>query len=144
MGGWRREWEFRGGEGRAAPGHYTMDRNELIRLFVLNEICDDYENVDQVILPNVAKLCAKLGLTVDRSDVVKALGELVESGLAKAYLLSCTEPFKEDLEGMPALDVPDTDFRTYFYITKKCMDVHLSDETWWPFDEHGEPLVQKP
>ena len=36
-----------------------MDRIELVRLLFLGEICDDYENVDQIILPRVAKDAAK-------------------------------------------------------------------------------------
>ena len=55
---------------------------------VLDSICDDYENVDQVILRDVAKNCSKLGFTVERTDVVEALSQLIEDGLAKAYLLS--------------------------------------------------------
>lgn len=45
---------------------------------VLREICDDYENIDQIIFPNVAKKCAKLGLRIDRAEIVTALGELIE------------------------------------------------------------------
>jgi len=117
-----------------------MDRNELVRRFVLNEISDDYENVDQIILPNVARECAKLGFVVDRSHVVRALTELVESGLAQAYLLSSTEPARE-LPGMPALDVVEEWFETYFYVTRKGMDLHLSDDAWWPFDDEGNPRL---
>ncbi len=115
-----------------------MDRDELIRLFVLDAICDHYENVDQMILGDVTAHCSKLGMAVDRSDVVKALAELVESGMAKAYLLFGTEPFKQDLEGMPPLDVIETEFKTYFYITKRGMDRQLSDDGW-PFDDEGKP-----
>jgi hypothetical protein len=32
-----------------------MDRRELVRLFVLSDVCDDYENIDQIILPFVAE-----------------------------------------------------------------------------------------
>ena len=50
---------------------------------------DDYENVDQIILPTVAKLAAsEYGLTIERPEVVSALAGLVADGLAKAYLLS--------------------------------------------------------
>ena len=66
-----------------------MKANGLVRKMVLNEISDDYENVDQIILPSVAKECAKLGLVVERSDIVNALGDLIEEGLAKAYLTGC-------------------------------------------------------
>ncbi len=101
---------------------------------VLNEISDDYENVDQVILRNIRGDKDKLGFTVERSEIVNALAELIEGGLAKAYLLSATEPARE-LQSMPPLDVIEENFKTYFYITKKGMDLHLSDDTWWPLDD---------
>jgi hypothetical protein len=113
-----------------------MERNELIRLMVLNEICDDYENIDQIILPHVARDCAKLGVLVERSHIVNALAELIEDGLAKAYLLSGRKK-PEELQGMPSLDVIEEDFKTYFYITSKGEELHLSDDSWWPFDDEG-------
>jgi len=106
---------------------------------VLNAICDDYENVDQIILPVVARDCAKLGFAVERPEIAKALGQLIAGGLAKAYLLSGTPPFSIELQGMPPLDLVEEDFKTYFYITKKGMDFHRSDDTWWPFDNDEEP-----
>jgi len=112
-----------------------MDRNELVRRLVLNSICDDYENVDQRILRDVAEGGARLGLSLERSDVVAALASLVGDGLAKAYLLSGFAPHSTELHGMLPLDVVEEDFKTYFYITKKGMDLHLSDDSWWPFDE---------
>src|SRR5271170_4440732 len=114
-----------------------MHRSELIRRMVLNAICDDYENVDQVILSDVAGDGAKLGLTIVRSEIVDALAGLVADGLAKAYLLSSREPCSTELQGMPSLDVAEENFATYFYITKKGMELHLSDDTWWPFDDDG-------
>jgi hypothetical protein len=116
-----------------------MHRIELIRRMVLNAIGDDYENVDQVILRDVAGDGAKLGLTIARSEIVDALAELIADGLAKAYLLSSREPYSTELQGMPSLDVVEENFTTYFYITKKGMDLHLSDDTWWPFDDEGVP-----
>jgi hypothetical protein len=92
---------------------------------VPNAICDDYENVDQVILRDVAKNGAKLGLAVERSDIVAALADLIKDGLAKAYFLSTTEPPKE-VEGMPSLEVVEQNFKTYFYITKKGMDLNAA------------------
>jgi hypothetical protein len=38
---------------------------------------------------------------------------------------------------MPPMDVIE-EGRIYFYITKKGMDLHLSDDTWWPFDDEGK------
>ena len=116
-----------------------MDRNELIQWMVLDEICDDYENVDQIILPTVARDCAKLGFVVERSHVVNALRELIEGGLARAYLLSGIRP--EELPGMPSLDVVEEDFKTYFYVTPKGQELHLSDDSWWPFDDDGNPRL---
>jgi hypothetical protein len=112
-----------------------MDRSELIRRLVLDEISDDYENVDQIMLPNVARDGAELELSIERSDIVDALRSLIEEGLAKAFILSAREPCSTEIQGMPALDVIEEDFKTYFYITKKGLDFHLADDTWWPFDD---------
>lgn len=107
---------------------------------VLNEICDDFENVDQTILPAVAKDCAKLGFVVDRSEIVRALAGLVEDGLAKGYVLDghSGDPFSGELPGMPPLDQIERDFKTYFYITERGMAFHTSDDTCWPFEDDGE------
>lgn len=123
---------------RNSGGMNFMNRKELVRRMVLNEISDDYEHVDQIILPNVARECAKLGFVVERSHIVDALREFIEGGLARAYLLSSTEPAKE-LQGMPSLDVIEEYFKTYFYITPKGMELHLSDDTCWPLDDEGNP-----
>jgi hypothetical protein len=125
-----------------------MERRELLRRLVLDSICDDFENVDQIILQDVARAGSKLGLTIERSDIVDALEGLIEDGLAKAYLLSATmgpDPFAGELPGMPPMDVVEEYFQTYFYITKKGMDFHLADDTWWPFDDEAEsPQVKTP
>jgi len=115
-----------------------MTRADLVRLLVLNEICDDYENVDQIILPHVAKNAAKCGLVIERTEIVDALAALIQDGLAKAYLLSPFEPFSTELQGMPPLDVIEEDFETYFYATKKGIDLQLSDDTSRCFDDKGE------
>ena len=41
---------------------------------------------------------------------------------------------------MPPIGPVEEDFRTYFYITKKGMDLHLSDDSWWPFDDTIESV----
>jgi len=89
-----------------------MHRSELVRLMVLCEICDDYENVDQIILPHVAKDAAKCGLVIERSEIVHALSGLIQDGLAKAYRLSPFEPYSTELQGMPPLDVIEENFET--------------------------------
>jgi hypothetical protein len=112
-----------------------MIRSEFVRRLVLNWISDDFESVDQVILRHVAGTGAKCGLTIERPEVVDALAGLIEDGFAKAYLLSSREPHTTELQGMPAMDVIEDVFKTYFYITKKGMDFHLADDTWWPLDD---------
>ena len=117
-----------------------MTRSEFVRLLVLNSICDDFENVDQIILPDVAKTGAKCGLTIERAEVVDALASLIADGLAKAYILPGPErsPFSGELPGMPPMDEVEENFKTYFYITKKGMDLHLADDNRWPLDDDGE------
>ena len=114
-----------------------MNRSELVRRLVLRSISDDYENVDQVILRQVAEGGAKCGLTIDRPEIVNALTGLIEDGLAKAYVLSCWEPCSTELQGMPVIDVVEENFKTYFYITKKGIDLYLSGDASWPLDDEG-------
>jgi hypothetical protein len=114
-----------------------MTRDNFVRRLILDAICDDHENVDQVILREVSDYGAKCGLMIDRAEIVDTLAQLIKDGLAKAYLLSNTKPFSTEFQGMPPLDVVEADFRTYFYITEKGRSLHLSDETWWPFDNDG-------
>ena len=102
-----------------------MDREQTVRLLVLNSICDDYENIDQIILPEVSRWGAQLGLTIERGELVRTLAWLVESGMAKAYILSEWEPHETELDGMPPMDEIEEDFHTYFHITDKGMKLHL-------------------
>jgi len=103
-------------------------------------MCDDFENVDQVILRDVVGVAERCGLTVERPEVVQNLRALIEAGLAKAYDLSAAsaDPFAGELQGMPRLNIPEKEFRTYFYPTRKGMDFHKSDVTWWPLDGDDE------
>jgi hypothetical protein len=45
---------------------------------------------------------------------------------------------------MPSLDVVEEDFTTYFYVTKKGMDFHEDDGTWWPLDDGGALPKRRP
>jgi hypothetical protein len=112
-----------------------MSRTEFIRRLVLNEICDDYENVDRMILPQAVPAAARCGYTVGRADVVAALSGLVEGGLARAYILSPREPFVTELAEMPTLDEIEVNYRTYFFITPKGLAVHQADDSWWPYED---------
>jgi len=118
-----------------------MIRRDFLRRLVLNSVCDDFENVDQVILRDIATAAAKCGLRVERSEVVDTLASLIADGLVKAYILPGPgpSPFSGELRGMPPVEVIEEDFRTYFYITKQGADLHRSVDRWWPFDEDGNP-----
>ena len=110
-------------------------------MMVLDTICEDFENIDQIILPMVAQDCGKLGLAVKRSEVVCALALLVEDGMARAYdLHDLTEgdPFSGELRSLPPLDQVENDFKIYFYITEQGKELHRSYHTSWPFDDDGE------
>jgi len=108
-----------------------MTRDELVRRLVVNEISDDFENIDQVILRRVAETGIKCGLTIERSEVVAALESLIADGLATAHIL----PEPGEVPGMPPVNEIEENFKTYFHITKKGMAVHLSDDTWCPLDD---------
>src|SRR5579862_5014599 len=115
-----------------------MTRAEFVQRLILNSMSDDFENVDQVILHDVAAVAAKCGLTITRPEIVENLRALVQAGLAKAYDLSAAtgDPFSAELDDIPPLDAPEEDFRTYFYPTAKGMEFHKSDGTWWPLDDN--------
>lgn len=109
---------------------------------VLGSMCDDFENIDQIILPTVARDCTKLGFTVDRAEIVKTVSDLVGDGLVKAYDMSNAkrDPFSGELSGMPPVDIVEEDFKTYFYVTETGLDFHRSDRNWWPFDDDDNVL----
>lgn len=67
-----------------------MTRKELVRRFVLNEVGDDYENLEHI-HTLIARDSARCGLAeVSRPEIVEGLAGLIESGLAKAYRLTPT------------------------------------------------------
>lgn len=95
------------------------------------------ENVDQTILRNVTEWAATYGWNIERHDMVDALTTLVAEGLAQGYLLSRFSPFATELRDMPALDVPEEDFKTYFYITQTGREFLLSNAIH--LDDPGSP-----
>ena len=117
------------------------DRSELIRMFVLNEISDDYENFHWI-SEQVTKLGTKCGMKIRSSEILDALGNLVGAGLAKAYRLSTTQPVKE-IAGFPNRDeiercyVKSAQSYCYFWITGQGRHRQSSIENDWPFDDDG-------
>jgi hypothetical protein len=112
-----------------------MNRSELIRLFVLAEISDDYEEIEHI-SENVTKRARACGMSSQAKDVQAALAELLELGLAKAYLLSCTDPVVE-IQGVPPLDQFG---EYYFWITDKGQEAHASWRKEWPLDDEDSLL----
>jgi hypothetical protein len=114
-----------------------VTRRVFVRRLVLNSICDDGENVDQIILQDVKRDSDKTGVTIDRAEVIDALAQLVAGGLAEAWLLSQWPGKSVKVQGMPPMDVIEENFKTYFFITEKGRKAHLSDDTWYPLDDDG-------
>lgn len=111
-----------------------MTRKELVRRFVLNEIGDDYENVEHI-HTLIARDSSRCGLEISRPDIVQGLRELIETGLAKAYKLTPTRRTAEEVTGVQSVDQMD-DY--YFWATPKGRDLQSSDDDWYPFDESGK------
>jgi hypothetical protein len=103
----------------------------------VTSICDDGENMDQIILLAVNMNSDKTGATIGRAEVVDALTQLVKGRLARAVVLGW--PTGPDVypKGMPPMEVVEEFFKTYFFITEKGMKAHRSDDTWYPLDDDG-------
>ncbi len=112
-------------------GSHNSDWAELLRMFVLDTIADDYENLEKI-CADVSAMSTRCGLSVQSSDVVEALVSLIASGLASPYKL---RPTAEKVEGVP----PISNLGNYYYwVTEKGRGVQLSDYADWPFGENGE------
>lgn len=115
-------------------------RGDLVRRFVLDSICDDYEHLTISIGPDVTKLGVGCGLTIEKAEIVQALAELLEIGWAKAYRLhnDGRSKWAELREGMPSPEEMEDPMGAWFYITEAGMKAELADWTPWPFDDEGE------
>jgi hypothetical protein len=102
-------------------------------MFVLNAICDDYEDMEQI-SKDVFDLGARCGLTIQVSDIIEGLESLIEAGLAKAFLFDQPPPSQE-IDGVPTSYGSDY---LYFFITPKGRELHQEDYSPWPFDEENE------
>jgi hypothetical protein len=112
-----------------------MTRTEFVRRFVLMEIADDYENLEHI-RTTVARDGSRCGMTISDTEIFRALADLIEAGLAKAYRLSGTAP-AEVIPGVPRPREIE-DVHTYFWATSDGGDLVVSDREWWPFDDIGE------
>jgi hypothetical protein len=111
-----------------------MNHTELVRLGVLLEISDDYEEPKHIHLRLVDRLgVCKVAVTSE--DIRRSLIDLIESGFAKAYWLGADSD--EEVQGLPPLDR----FQDFFFrITDEgecVLEVWRKD---WPLDEEDELL----
>jgi hypothetical protein len=111
-----------------------MNRLDFIRLFVLNETADDYENF-QKIAKEVTTLGNKCGVSIALHEIAQQLIVLIEAGHVKPYRLSTTEPAIE-LELWSAEQMGDES--VFFGITPSGKR-ELSDiaAKRWPFNDEG-------
>jgi hypothetical protein len=114
-----------------------MNRKELIRLAVLGEISDDYEEPTHV-FRCVEERLRTCGVGVTPDDLRGSLVDLIESGLAKAYWLWGSGHDAKEVQGVPAAN----HFQEhYFLITdegKRALDIWRIE---WPFDEEGDLIA---
>jgi hypothetical protein len=88
------------------------DRAQLICMFVLDAIADDYEDLE-IISDHVPKLGTRCGLVVLKPEVLKCLKSLIDRGLAAAYRLDKTPP--EQFKEMPPPASSRTSARSAHY-----------------------------
>jgi hypothetical protein len=116
----------------------ATNRSDLVRMLVLNEICDDYENLTISIMPPVVERGRQCGVKVEKSDLVRALNELIESGLAKAYWLRGDGRPVEEFETMPTLSQMEDPYGAWFLVTEEGLKIHRTNGDFWPFHEDDE------
>jgi hypothetical protein len=115
-----------------------MKRSDLLQILVLDVVADDYEDFAKIV-SEVSQMCGALEFEITRSEVFRALEDLIRLGLIKAYFLSpWTSPM--DVPGIPSRErLPEL----HFLQTEKGRQAHDFNCSRWPLDECGallEPL----
>jgi hypothetical protein len=110
-------------------------------MLVLNEIADDYENLHQI-TKQVTPAGSACGLTIETSEILHALRELITADLARAYRLSTMSRTAEEIQGMPRaheIGSPDGSMVSdvFFWVTEKGRQLVLSGNPDWPFDDNN-------
>jgi hypothetical protein len=110
-----------------------MTRSDLLKMFVLNEISDEYLKVPEI-TKRVEDLGSACGMILEPNEIVRALGDLMETKLARGFLLTPNSKTPKEIGRIP--DPADME-KYYFRVTKKGMDLQLSDYEGWPFDDEN-------
>jgi len=112
---------------------HGVTRYEMVRMLVLNEIADDYEEPSHI-YERLEDLGRKCGMVIQPLDVKRALVDLVESGWAGAYDL-----WRKPVEELRAPPPPERVDEYYYLITQRGREAQSSFEAW-PFDDTGAIL----
>jgi len=110
-----------------------MTRYEMIRLFVLNEIADDYEAAAHI-REGVIDIGRRCGIRIETIDINHAIVDLVRRGWAKVY-----DVWKDPVKEVTTLLRADGTDQYYYFITQAGREIQ-SSSGWWPFDDEGAVL----
>lgn len=111
----------------------TVSRENLLKIFVLNELADDFENLEMV-AGECGILAAKCGIRIVDKDVIETIAALIKDGSLRAMWLSRADD-PRPIEGVPA----NEDFyRVYFAHTDAGVRRH--SENPWPLDDYGNAV----
>ena len=102
-----------------------MTKTQLLEIFVLNDVCDDYETL-QHIVEHVQDWGAEYGLTPTRFEIVKALISLVEAKLIFAVFLSPKAPNVTEIT-----DITGKMDDLYYYPTSAGKTLHQQNDEFF-------------
>ena len=102
-----------------------MTKTQLLEIFVLNEISDDYETL-QYIVEHVQAWGAEYGLTFTESEIARALMSLVEAKLVLAVVLSPKPPHVTEMAD-PTGKMEDL----YYYQTPEGKTLHQQNDQFF-------------
>ena len=113
-----------------------MTRREQIRMFVLEAIADDYEEIEHI-TETVAKWFGVCKLEITRGEIVQALITLIQEDCARAYHLTGI-PGNKPEEIKVGLSPDQIQLRDpYFLITDKGVEEIKRPDDGWPFNDEG-------
>ena len=111
-----------------------MTEKDLLEIFVLNEICDDYENL-QHIEARIQPWSAEYGLSFSTAEIQQSLCTLLEAKLIAAYDLRELVDHPVAIEG----SIPTEDLASlYYFLTADGIKHHQRNDQF--FGDNGDLL----